>query len=201
MLLPMAVHALGVVVLGVLPGLGFMLVRAPTQLALAALPPAATDVLQPVAAMLTRIGMVSAALALAIGLLVWWHRRGTARPARPQTTAPPTWGCGYGAPNARMQYTGASFASDFSARFGSVMVLLKRQKAPQGYFPTDGYLVSSCVDAVERRLFAVINRGDASASELSSRLREDDPRVAFGAALLAIVLVAGLVVLVGGPPQ
>jgi len=32
-------------------------------------------------------------------------------------------------------------------------------------------------------------------------LREDDPRVAFGAALIAIVLIAGMVVLAGGPLQ
>jgi hydrogenase-4 component B len=44
----------------------------------------------------------------------------------------------------------------------------------------------------------VIGRGDASASDLSNRLHEDDPRIAFGAALIAIVLIAGLVVLTGG---
>ena len=45
----------------------------------------------------------------------------------------------------------------------------------------------------------VIKRGDASAAELSGKLREDDPRIAFAAALIAIVLMSGLVVLAGGP--
>ncbi|MDO8944964.1 MAG: hypothetical protein Q7U75_17420, partial [Desulfobacterales bacterium] len=72
------------------------------------------------------------------------------------------------------------------------------RKAPLGYFPTDSYLITDCVDAVERRLFSVISRGDASAAELSGRLHEDDPRIAFGAALIAIILIVALVLLSGG---
>jgi hydrogenase-4 component B len=98
-----------------------------------------------------------------------------------------------------MQYTGSSFSWDFSQPFGGVLVLLRRQHAPAGYFPTEGYVVTDCVDAVERRLFAVIKHGDESATDLSRKLREDDPRVAFAAALVALVLIAGLVVLAGGP--
>jgi len=195
MLLPMGVHALGVIALGVMPVLGLMLVQGPVELALAALPTPQVDVLQPLADTLTRIGMISGALALSIGLLIWWRAKAASAPVARHVT----WGCGYGAPNTRMAYTGSSFSSDFIARFKGVMVMLRRQKAPAGYFPTDGYLITDCVDAVERRLFSVIGHGDTSASDLSSKLREDDPRVAFAAALIAIVLIAGVVVLAGGP--
>ncbi len=195
MLLPMGVHAAGVVALGVAPMLGFMLVRVPAELALAALPAPAADVLWPMSASLTRIGMISGALALAIGVLIWLRAKGMSAPAARHVT----WGCGYTAPNPRMQYTGSSFSSDFSMRFRGVMVMLRRRKAPAGYFPSDSYLITDCVDAVERRLYSVIGHGDASATDLSGKLREDDPRVAFGAALIAIVLIAGLVVLSGGP--
>jgi hydrogenase-4 component B len=207
MLLPMGVHALGVIVLGVLPGVGFLLVRGSTELALSALPTtgaaAGADVLQPIADSLSHIGMVSAALALTIGALIWLRTRAVRQPAgtsRDDAAATgPTWGCGYGAPNARMQYTGSSFSSDFGNRFRGVMVTLRRQKAPQGYFPDDSYLITDCVDAVERRLFSVIKHGDASATDLSGKLREDDPRIAFAAALVAIVLISGLIVMSGGP--
>jgi hydrogenase-4 component B len=195
MRLPMGLHAAGVIALGVAPVLGFMLVRGPAALALAALPAPVADVLEPMAASLTRIGMISGTLALAIGVLIWLRIRVVASPA----TRHVTWGCGYTATNPRMQYTGASFSSDFSARFRGVMLMVRRQKAPAGYFPVDGYLITNCVDAVERRLFSVIGHGDASATDLSSKLREDDPRVAFGAALIALVLIAGLVLLSGGP--
>jgi hydrogenase-4 component B len=197
MLLPMSVHAVGVVALGVIPVLGFMLVQGPTRLALASLPAPVADVLQPIAETLTRIGVVSGALALAIGVLIWLRLKATSTPPARHVT----WGCGYNAPNTRMQYTGSSFSSDFAARFRSLMVMLRRRKAPEGYFPTDGYLITDCVDAVERRLYSVIGHGDVSATHLSRRLREDDPRVAFGAALIAIVLIAALVVLAGGPLQ
>ena len=195
MLWPMGLHALGVIVLGVMPALGFMLVRAPVEMALALFPAPALDILQPITATLTRIGLISGALALAVGALIWLRTWAAGAPVARHVT----WGCGYAAPNPRMQYTGSSFSSDFSARFRGVMVMLRRQKAPVGYFPADAYLITDCVDAVERRLYSVIGHGDASATDLSSRMREDDPRVAFGAALIAIVLIAGMVVLAGGP--
>ena len=65
--------------------------------------------------------------------------------------------------------------------------------------PRDAAGIADCVDAVERRLFTVINQGDESASRLSQRLKEDDPRLAFAAALVALVVIGGLVVLSGGP--
>jgi hydrogenase-4 component B len=199
MLLPMGLHALGVVVLGVLPGVGFMLVREPTALALAGWPASGIDVLQPVADSLSRIGLISGTLAVVIGASIWLRTRVVRRPTTPAVPPVGTWGCAYGSPNTRMQYTGSSFSSDFSARFSGIMVMLRRQKAPLGYFPEDGYLITDCVDAVERRLFSVITHGDASASELSSKLREDDPRIAFAAALIAIVMMSGLIVLASGP--
>jgi hydrogenase-4 component B len=199
MRLPMALHGLGVVALGVLPVLGFMLVRGPTEIALAmlpgALPAMGAGVLDPIAHTLSNIGAVSGALLAAVLLLLWLRSKW----ARPPLASQVTWGCGYGKPNARMQYTGASFSSDFAQRFRGVLLMLRRQKAPEAYFPTNAYLITDCVDAVERRLFSVIKHGDASAAELSGHLREDDPRIAFAAALAALVLIAGLVVLSGGP--
>ena len=195
MLLPMGVHALGVIVLGVAPVLGFLLVRGPTAIALALLPASNINLLQPISNTLSRIGLISAALALAVALLWWLRTRTQSKPAAQHVT----WGCGYTAPNTRMQYTGSSFSRDFSTRFRGVLLMLQRRKAPTGYFPTDSYLITDCVDAVERRLFAVINNGDASAKDWSQRLREDDPRIAFGMALVAIITIAGFVVFSTGP--
>ena len=122
MLWPMGLHAIGVIALGVAPALGFMLVRGPTDIALASLPASPVDVLQPISDALTRIGMISGALALAIAALIGFRSRAAPRPAASHRT----WGCGYGAPGPRMQYTGSSFSSDFIARFKSVMVMLRR---------------------------------------------------------------------------
>ena len=198
MLAPTLAHAVGVVALGVAPVLGLGLVEGATRLALALLPGAGagadTALLQGVGSTLTRVGLVSAALAAAVALLWWLRARGGPRAAAPQAT----WGCGYTAPNTRMQYSGSSFAWDFGRRFQGVLLMLRRQRAPEGYFPRDAYLITHCPDAVERRLFNVIKHGDETAALLSRHLREDDPRVAFGAALVALLVIAGLVVLTGG---
>lgn len=199
MLTPTMLHAVGVVLLGLAPVLGLALVEGSAALALAGLPAGtAADVHEPLHALtatLSRIGAISASLALGIAMLWWLRSRFARSPASPHVT----WGCGYTAPNTRMQYTGSSFSWDFSQRFHGVMVLLRRQHPPEGCFPNDGYLISDCVDAVERRLFTVIKHGDESAADLSRRLREDDPRLAFAAALVAVVVIAGLVVLSEGP--
>ena len=195
MLFPMGIHALGTVLLGVVPVLGLALVAGPTALFMAELPgPSAQASLQPIFSTLTRIGTFSGVLVLVFGL-VWWLRTRLWRQA-PVHNA--TWGCGYSAPNTRMQYTGASFSTDFASRFNNIMVLLKRQKAPVGYFPSDSYVITDCVDAVERRLYSVIDHGNESAMLMSQKLHEDDPRLAFSAGLAAIVAIAALLLLTEG---
>lgn len=195
MLLPMGVHALGTVVLGVLPVVGFALVANPVSLFMRAMPePAAAGVLDGVVTSLSRIGLVSGVLVAVIVAALWLRARFAKLPPRKNQT----WGCGYDLPNPRMQYTGASFSTDFSRPFRNIMVLLKRQKAPVGYFPRDSYVITDCVDAVERRLYNVIDHGDDTAVELSEKMREDDPRLAFSAGLAAIVIIASLVLLAEG---
>ena len=194
MRLPLLVHGLGVVALGVAPALGLALVEPSVAMALAGVPNATGQELADLGATLSRIGAWSAAL-VAVVALAWWLRRATGPAAQRHVT----WGCGYTAPNARMQYTGSSFSWDFSLRFRSLMVLLNRHKAPEGYFPQDAYVITDCVDAVERRRYNVIGHGDSSAQDVSRWLREDDPRIAFAAGLVALVVIAGLVVLAGGP--
>lgn len=59
------------------------------------------------------------------------------------------------------------------------MVLLKR-RAPAGYFPDESYVITDCVDAVERRLYNVIDHGVDTAVELSEKMRPGTiPRLAF----------------------
>lgn len=195
MLLPLLVHTAGTVLLGLMPALGLMLVAAPTRLFLHTVPAAvAQEAMQGVQAVLGRVSMMSIAVASFIGL-AWLLRRALRRQA-PATG--PTWGCGYSASSPRLQYTGSSFSKDFSRNYKGVLVLLKRQKAPQGYFPNDAYVITDCVDAVERRLFNVIGHGDDSASLISKLMHEDDPRIAFALGLAAVVAIATLVVLTEG---
>lgn len=195
MLLPMGLHALGTVLLGLFPVLGFALVAGPTALLLQgdAAPQLASS-LQTTLATLTRIGALSTALALVLTLVLWLRFRKGRAAARRHVT----WGCGYEAPNTRMQYTGTSFSIDFAQQFKNILALVKRRKAPLGYFPQSSYVVMDCVDAVERRLYTVIGQGDATAAELSRKMQEDNPRFAFAMGLAAIALIAAMVFLLEG---
>jgi hydrogenase-4 component B len=195
MLAPLLIHSAGTVLLGLMPVLGLALVAAPTRLFLRAMPEAAThQAMQHLHDVLGRVSLISMSVTGLI-LLVWLLRRILGRQA---PAAGPTWGCGYSAPSARMQYTGSSFSRDFSNNYRGVMLLLKRQKPPQGYFPDDAYVVTTCVDAVEHRLFNVIGQGNASAGLISRLMHEDDPRLGFALGLAAVVAIAALVVLAEG---
>ena len=196
MLLPMGLHALGSLLLGIFPLAGFSMVAGPVTLFLHGSPDSVTAAnLAAVAATLTRVGALSLGLLLLI-LLVLWLRFRAERAKNLEHGA--TWACGYGAPNTRMQYTGTGFSIDFARQFKNVLTLVERRKAPVGYFPQGSYVVTDCVDAVERRLYSVIGHGDETAAELSHKMQEDDPRLAFSMALAALVLIAMLVFLVEG---
>jgi hydrogenase-4 component B len=110
MLLPTLAHAAGVVVLGVFPVLGLRWWKArwswrwPACRAPAGRPARCRRW----ASTLSRIGVVSGALTASSRC--WRWRVLAQRGAAP---AHVTWGCGYGAPNSRMQYTGSSFSWDF----------------------------------------------------------------------------------------
>ena len=195
MLVPMLIHALGTVLLGLAPVLGFAMVSGPTALLMHGTPDAVLAAsLQDTLATLTRLGALSATLALVLGVVLWLRFRAGRHVMRHNAT----WGCGYALPNTRMQYTGTGFSIDFAERFHNILALVKRRKAPLGYFPQSSYVVTDCVDAVERRLYAVIGQGDATAGELSKKLQEDNPRFAFAMGLAAIVLIAAMVFLLEG---
>jgi hydrogenase-4 component B len=195
MLAPLLIHTAGTVLLGLLPVLGLALVAAPARLFLRTMPEvAANQAMQHLQEVLGRVSLISVSVTSLI-LVAWLLRRIVRRQA---PAAGPTWGCGYSAPSARMQYTGSSFSKDFARNYEGVMLSLKRQKAPQGYFPDDAYVVTDCVDAVEHRLYNVIGHGNESAGLISRLMHEDDPRLGFALGLAAVVAIATLVVLSEG---
>jgi hydrogenase-4 component B len=195
MLVPLLLHTAGTVLLGLMPVLGLALVAAPTRLFLRTLPSAvATEAMQGVQDVLGRVSLMSACVA-GLVVLAWLLRRLLRRQL---AAAGPTWGCGYTADSARVQYTANSFSKEFGSHFPGVMLRLVRQKVPTGYFPTDAYVVTDCVDAVEHRLYNVIGQGNESATLISKLLHEDDPRIAFALGLAAVAVIAALVVLAEG---
>jgi hydrogenase-4 component B len=182
MLVPMAVHSVGILVLGLFPAAAIAIIK--PVLALLPIdvatvhPPDLAEVLSPV--VWASRGL---AAALAVSMFATWRRRARARQSV-------TWGCGYTAVNARMQYTGSSFAAQLSTLFRPALPVLTREQLPTEPFPQhSSHLSTHHVDAVEQRMFEVIGQGEQFVQVTSSRIPEQ-PRFAFAAGLLALVVLA-----------
>lgn len=182
MAIPMAVHSVGILVLGVYPDVALLLVE--PALRLIAVEPAgaaATDL----GRVLTPVVWACRALAVVLGvsMVAAWRRRARGR-------ASVTWGCGYTAGNPRMQYTGSSFSAQLSTLFRPALPVVTREHLPTALFPQHAsHLSTNHVDAVERRMFEVLGQGEQFVQDTSERIPEQ-PRFAFAAGLLALVIVA-----------
>ena len=71
----------------------------------------------------------------------------------------PTWGCGFSAPTARMQYTASSFADPLLSPFARLMAPSVRKLRPKGLFPKASAFRSHYEDPAERGLFDRAVRG------------------------------------------
>jgi hydrogenase-4 component B len=183
MQLPMAIHGFGILLLGFVPAVGLAVVRQPVRLFTGLSVP--TEAALPDAmALLTPVAWAGLAILLLIGALVLlrrWIGRGEVAPLRA------TWGCGYGAPSPRIQYTGASFSSQLAGIAYAVLPHLRRERLPRGPFPDGkGLLETVCVDAVERRMFEVIGEGDETVGNAARRISVE-PRLSLAAGLLVLV--------------
>jgi NADH:ubiquinone oxidoreductase subunit 5 (subunit L)/multisubunit Na+/H+ antiporter MnhA subunit len=99
---------------------------------------------------LATLGTFNAALwALlgALGVVLVVRRQGRA-------AADATWGCGYAAPTARMQYTAGSFSELLAERLLPTALRARvRRTAPQGIFPTAGRYSTECIDPLTRGVY------------------------------------------------
>lgn len=182
MLVPMVLHAFGVVAIGLLPEVGLLALDATLRLF-----PIGGDTagLAVVLAPVVWIGRSLAAVLLLAGVLAW--RRG--RAARRSVT----WGCGYTVASPRLQYTGSSFVEQFLRIFASFLPVLRRERLPTGPFPQQpGHLGTHSADAVERRLFEVLGQGEELVRQASERVSEQ-PRLQFAAGLLVLLLIGAVV--------
>jgi hydrogenase-4 component B len=181
----MLVHAVGIVLIGAFPMASLAIASAPAALFSAPVATATNE--GGLAALLAPVESAVQALiglAVVLGGVGWWLGR------RSRTHV--TWGCGYTAPNTRMQYTASSFSAQFAALFEGFLPQLRRERLPKGVFPTQpSHLGTHYVDAVERRMFEVLGQGEEMITKTSARIPEQ-PRFAFAAGLLALVIALGL---------
>lgn len=93
---------------------------------------------------------------LGLALLLLLLRR---RLLRHRVQAAPTWGCGYQAASARVQYTDAGFSEPTARIFSRAMGLWARLRMDSGLFPKGCSLEVSAPDRLRRRLFSPLFQG------------------------------------------
>jgi len=183
MLVPMLCHAGLAIALGVWPQLAIDLLASSLALFPFGTPASVDAALAPLRS-LVWASRILAILLLAVGFVRW--RQGLA------ARRSPTWGCGYSAASPRMQYTGSSFVEHFARIFEACMPVLRRERIPSEIFPqTAGHLGTHHADAVERRIFEVLARGEDAITRVSERIPAH-PRFAFAAGLCALLIIGAL---------
>jgi formate hydrogenlyase subunit 3/multisubunit Na+/H+ antiporter MnhD subunit len=146
MLAPMAVLAAACAAIGLAPSLAI----APLVGAAAAWarldPGALAEAAAEASSGAARVSLVAAGLLAAVALAVLLRRRLLA--AAPRAPATETWGCGFSASSARIQYTGSSFAALLVARFS--WAIFPRGPTPHlaGPFPGPAELRTHVPDTV-----------------------------------------------------
>jgi NADH:ubiquinone oxidoreductase subunit 5 (subunit L)/multisubunit Na+/H+ antiporter MnhA subunit len=154
---------------------GAVLALAAGCVLLGLLAPAAVRTLEPVLGQLTRLppDVVGGALAQAVATLravvvasgsflllaaaIAGGRRWLL--AGRTVAAAPTWGCGYPAPSARMQYGGSSFGQPLMEVFRAVVPIRAAEALPKGFFPATASFASTAPDLARERLWDPLVRG------------------------------------------
>jgi len=183
----MLVHAAAVVLVGAFPVASLAIATVPA--ALFSAPAAAAANEGGLVALLTPVQTAAQALlalSVVIGGVGWLLGRRSRKHV--------TWGCGYTAPNTRMQYSASSFSAQFAAVFDGFLPQLRRERLSKDVFPAQaGHLQTHHIDAVERRTFEVLGQGEEMITRTSERIPEQ-PRFAFAAGLVALVIAVGLLI-------
>lgn len=139
------------------------------------------------------ITRVAAVLVVALGAILL--ARALLLRAR-EVRAAPTWGCGYDAPTARMQYTAASFAEPVLAPFAVLVHARVERQGPDGFLPKTARYDERHGDLAGERL--LVPAGRALVRGLSRFRVLQQGRLQIYLAYILITLVLLLVWQLGG---
>jgi hydrogenase-4 component B len=189
MIVPMVIHVIGIIAIGLFPAIGVKLVEAPTGmlLKLSSAPDTPLDAYVPASLISSLTLFVSVFLGVLALLLLL---RFTFLPKCDRRHV--TWGCGYPVPNIRMQYTGASFSQSMAAVFRDLLKFITREELPADVFPKDGKYETHCVDTVERLMFKVLGDAETVTSYVLGWIPEST-RFSFWLGLVALITLVALV--------
>src|SRR5262249_25669262 len=78
-----------------------------------------------------------------------------------QVTEAETWGCGYAAPTARMQYTASSFSQPLTDLFRPPLQTPKDEPVLTEYFPSEATLTTNTLEPWRENFYGPVFRGVA----------------------------------------
>jgi hypothetical protein len=146
---PLYLIALFMVCIGLFPQMFLSLLMKPVGL----LTGNRGDVLVPATAnTFSALSSISLAVCgmLVVALTVFFIRKWAMR--KRLVPAGPTWGCGYVAPTARLQYTAGSFVRSYVKLNKSILLFEKKEKEVTGLFPAESHYESHAYDKFEKWL-------------------------------------------------
>jgi hydrogenase-4 component B len=88
---------------------------------------------------------------LIVAAVLVWLRRGLL--ANRQVDESVTWGCGYGSPTSRMQYTASSFSQPLADLFQMLLGTRKETVPPEGFFPGEAALHTETPDFTREEMY------------------------------------------------
>jgi hydrogenase-4 component B len=182
MLGPMAALAGACVVIGLFPAAALPALRRGAAAWSGLAPSALAGPSARAVAAANLVTLVAAALAVAAIAAALWRRRARGPGAE-------TWGCGFAAPTARMQYTGSSFAEMLTLRFGWAFSPRAHVEPPRGPFPARASFSSHVPDTVLDAALVPAVRAAVDAGERVRRLQRGKVQ---GQALLVALALLGL---------
>jgi formate hydrogenlyase subunit 3/multisubunit Na+/H+ antiporter MnhD subunit len=144
-LFPKYLIATLIILIGIVPQIFVKAISGPTALF------TGKNILQqePVAFIETLQAVSLAVIALILlSLIIWWLRKMVTRSAVIVESS--TWGCGYAAPTAKLQYTANSFVRPFRKLIHPLLMMNKTENALIGIFPNPVHSETHPYDKLER---------------------------------------------------
>ncbi len=146
MLLPKYLAAALIISVGIFPQFFLWLLKNPVSLFVPTIQTTAGAYFTNQSAILSNIGLIGILLFVVI-IIVYSLKRLLEK--RKTISVSPTWGCGYVAPNSKMQYTASSFVKTYSNLIEPVLSLHKSDVAIEEIFPGEKEYSSHTYDKLE----------------------------------------------------
>ena len=160
-LIPMYAIVLLIILIGILPVFFINILNKPVNLFLN-LSPSGNEhifsILHSPFSILNYVGWCSAGFILLAGIIFFARKliinkneqRTTNNEQRIMKSYQPTWGCGYVAPDAKMQYTATSYIRTYRKLAEPILLVFKKKKEIKGVFPVDGWHETHPYDKLEK---------------------------------------------------